>query len=242
MSGQIVKAAGFMYPLEEGKTIKNFCLLRTTQTCCYGPKPQFNQYIFVEMKKAVNFERIKPVIVTGKFLIDPKPEDGYIYRIEGTEVNAAMEEKPEEKLSLSNIPAEISPFDFKPLEALEPPQEVLANVNELKDFPDIKKFPEKLTKFEGKLMTVEAYIVTRTKNTDRFVVGENWWDGCCQGTPPSFFNAIVIVLKKGEKSPDMWSTGTFIFTGTMHICRDKLKWPDNGIVRLENAVRGVPKK
>lgn len=79
--------SGFMFPLETGSAIRNFCLLRTTQTCCYGPIPQFNQYVLVEMEKPVPLVAGKPVTVTGRFHVDPQPEDGYIYRMEGLSVN-----------------------------------------------------------------------------------------------------------------------------------------------------------
>jgi len=37
--GRFVRIVGFMYPLESGREISTFCLLRSTQTCCYGPRP-----------------------------------------------------------------------------------------------------------------------------------------------------------------------------------------------------------
>lgn len=78
-----VRIIGFMFPLEEGKSIRFFCLLRTTQTCCYGPRPQFNQYVFVEMSEPAPFSRFDPVACTGRFKIDPAPQEGFIYRLEG---------------------------------------------------------------------------------------------------------------------------------------------------------------
>ncbi len=85
LNGQKVRITGFMFPLQEGKVIKNFCLLRTTQTCCYGPKPEYNQYVFVEMAKPTIFHRLDPVTCIGKFRVEPNPEEGYIYRMEGEE-------------------------------------------------------------------------------------------------------------------------------------------------------------
>jgi len=78
-----VQITGFMYPLESGPKIKQFCLLRSTQTCCYGPRPQYNQYVLVEMDEPTAFVRLEPVQVAGVFHVEPKPEDGYIYRLEG---------------------------------------------------------------------------------------------------------------------------------------------------------------
>lgn len=77
------KITGFMYPLQSGSQINTFCLLRSTQTCCYGPKPQYNQFVLVEMDHQVPFERLRPVEVAGTFYVEPRPEDGYIYRMEG---------------------------------------------------------------------------------------------------------------------------------------------------------------
>lgn len=86
--GQFVKITGFMYPLESGARIRTFCLLRSTQTCCWGPKPQYNQYVLVEMEAPVPFERLKPVEIAGTFFVEPRPEDGYIYRMEGKRLRA----------------------------------------------------------------------------------------------------------------------------------------------------------
>ena len=83
LDGRNVKITGFMYPLQQGDSIHYFCLLRTTQTCCYGPRPQFNQYVFVEMDAPTPFYRLDPVSCSGKFRVEPTPEEGYIYRIEG---------------------------------------------------------------------------------------------------------------------------------------------------------------
>ena len=83
LDGRKIKITGFMYPLQQGDSIQYFCLLRTTQTCCYGPRPQFNQYVLVEMDKPTPFYRLDPVSCTGKFRVEPTPDEGYIYRIEG---------------------------------------------------------------------------------------------------------------------------------------------------------------
>ena len=83
LDGRKVGLTGFMYPLQPGDTIQYFCLLRTTQTCCYGPRPQFNQYVFIEMDAPTPFYRLDPVSCVGKFRVEPAPDEGYIYRIEG---------------------------------------------------------------------------------------------------------------------------------------------------------------
>ncbi len=85
-NGKQVKVVGFMYPLQSGQKITSFCLLRTTQTCCYGPRPQWSQYLLTETKTPVPFSRFAPVVVTGKFVVDPNPNEGYVYRLEASSV------------------------------------------------------------------------------------------------------------------------------------------------------------
>ena len=89
LDGRKVRVIGFMYPLQEGANIQKFCLLRSTQTCCYGPKPQYNQYIFVEMAKPTQFHRLDPVSCVGVFKVNPSPDEGFIYRMEGQSCQAA---------------------------------------------------------------------------------------------------------------------------------------------------------
>jgi hypothetical protein len=88
LDGRKVRIMGFMYPLQEGANIQNFCLLRSTQTCCYGPKPQYNQYIFVEMAKPTQFRRLDPVSCVGVLKVNPSPDEGFIYRMEGISCQA----------------------------------------------------------------------------------------------------------------------------------------------------------
>ncbi len=83
LNDRTVRLVGFMYPLQEGASIRYFCLLRTTQTCCYGPRPQYNQYVFVEMDKPTRFYRLDPVSCVGRFKVEPTPEEGFIFRMEG---------------------------------------------------------------------------------------------------------------------------------------------------------------
>lgn len=80
---KIIQITGFMYPLQEGTDISFFCLMRSTQTCCYGPRPEYNQYILVEMNRPVKFYRTDPVSCTGRFHVEPNIDEGYIYRMEG---------------------------------------------------------------------------------------------------------------------------------------------------------------
>jgi hypothetical protein len=44
---------------------------------------KYNQYIFVEMSKPTGFRRLDPVTCVGKLKVEPTPEEGFIYRMEG---------------------------------------------------------------------------------------------------------------------------------------------------------------
>ena len=89
LSGHTVSCIGFMYPLEAGSKIKEFCLLRSTQTCCYGPRPQFNQYLLVECRKPVSFERFAPIIVQGSLLRRSATGPG-VYLPAGSDIRRRM--------------------------------------------------------------------------------------------------------------------------------------------------------
>src|SRR5437762_8336020 len=104
-----------MYPLEAGERVKSFCLLRSTQTCCYGPRPQYNQYLLVESSTPVSFVRLAPVLVHGKFFVDPNPNDGYIYRMEADSVRPAEPETPDVDPVMAAQRAHLPLFDYAPL-------------------------------------------------------------------------------------------------------------------------------
>lgn len=226
-SGRVVKVIGFMYPLEEGTKIKSFCLLRTTQTCCYGPRPEYNQYLFVQMTTGpVPFERVRPVIVTGKFFVDPKPDEGYIYRMEGQSLEAVGGDEPEVDLEAATRGATAAVFEFSLLRRL--------------DAPGPPSYPAGLTELDGKQVVVKGYIAGwLSENPARMIVAEQWFDGCCQGTPPTIFNSVVVRMREGATPPARWAQ-TGVFTGTLKLNREKSEWPKRGIVSITDAVKGCP--
>ena len=229
-SGKRVKAMGFMYPLQTGKDIKCFCLLRTTQTCCYGPRPEFCQYVFIEMKKAVAFERLRPVIVTGRFFVDPKPDDGYIYRMEGESMETVADDTPDPNIDPAKAAPGLPQFPLELLETLQPKERTAG-------LPDFKQYPSFMTVLEGKQVVVSGYMVGFISNDPvRVIVGQYWFDGCCQGVFPNFFNSAVVTLRKNEIAPAPWSEKG-VFVGRMEITRDKDQWRTEGLVSIKDAVR-----
>jgi hypothetical protein len=226
VNGQKVRMMGFMFPLQplqDGGDLKVFCLLRSTQTCCYGPRPQYNQYVFVEMPEAVKFERMSPVVAEGTFVVDPKPDDGYIYRLEGKSVRAAgnNEEPPtaEEFAKQNNLPV----FDFSPLEAAKAASDTQADIAKLSSAID------------GKEMVLHGYLVGRTKDTPpKIMVGAYAWDGKAIGTPPGLYNTVMVSPKDARQLPPLWWQEA-VFKGTAHVTKEASDRPKSGVVHFDNA-------
>ena len=92
--GQERSITGYMFPLErldQTDMIRLFALLKTEVTCCFGHAPEYNNFVFIEMAGPVRFTR-RPVTVTGRFFIDPRPDEGYVFRMEGQALSAAEAE------------------------------------------------------------------------------------------------------------------------------------------------------
>jgi hypothetical protein len=229
LGGSQVTVVGFMYPLETGSQVKTFCLLRSTQTCCYGPRPQYNQYLLVEMREPVKFERLAPVVVEGKFLAEAHPEDGYIYHLAGTAAHAADGEPVEIDAAQAAKAAGLKLLDFAWLEAMRPGQDGARPAA-----------PPELAALDGQRVVVEGYCVGQTRSTPvGIIVGKNWWDGVAKGTPPDLYNALKVFPASDNEFPSRWQDRA-VFTGTLHVTADPKDWPAQGVVNVQNAVKGVP--
>lgn len=225
--GREVKLTGFMYPLQEAANLTVFCLLRSTQTCCYGPRPQYNQYVFVEMPRPVKFERLAPVVVEGKFVVDPKPDEGYIYRMEGAAIRPAVaNDQPPSATDFAaqnNLPI----FDFAPLEAAKAAADKEGAIASLASESD------------GKAMVVSGFVVGKTADSPpKIMIGKHAWDGKAKGTPPNLYNAVLVSPKSPGDVPPVWWQEA-VFKGTVGVSRDPGGRAGNGIVSLHDAVLAV---
>ncbi|MCE5199593.1 MAG: DUF3299 domain-containing protein [Armatimonadota bacterium] len=227
LSGRRFDCVGFMYPLQTGDKIKDFCLLRSTQTCCYGPRPQFNQYILVEMKEPVKFQRLTPVMISGKFVVEPKPDDGYIYRMEGDSLSNIGDDVPDVDPVKSAKQAKLPLFDYTPLMAMAKRPKLDGVANDLRTIT-------------GKRVVVAGYCVSRSSSQPpRLILAKSWWDGVAQGTPPTVYNAIAVFPGDAGQVPPLWKPFQ-VFTGTLKVTTDPTRWNKDGIVQLHNAQLGVP--
>ncbi len=230
LSGSSFSAVGFMYPLDSGVRVKNFCLLRSTQTCCYGPRPQYNQYILVNMKEPVKFERLAPVIVQGKFFAEAKPDDGYIYRMDGEAVAPAAQEEVQVNAADAARKAGLELFSFSVLDPLRRASE---------DVSVPPRVPPELLALNGKKMVLDGYLVGQSRDALEILVGKYWWDGAVQGTPPDLYNAVKVFPKSDDQLPLAWAQKV-VYTGIVHMAADPADWPTQGLISLHEAVKGVP--
>jgi len=228
LNGTTVTIMGFMYPLQAGPRLKTFCLLRTTQTCCYGPMPQYNQYVLVEMPSPVAFLRLAPVTVKGVFFAEANPAEGYIYRMEGTSVVPVTGEEADIDGRAFAEEAGLPLLDIS----------LLASAR-AQDRPQL---PEEIRKLDGKKVVLQGYLVGRSQpETGRgglpsILVGKHWWDGVSKGTPPDIYNTVV-VFPRGERDlPPLWKEKG-VFSGTARVTGDPSRFHDMGIVSLHDAVR-----
>lgn len=227
LSGHDFDCVGFMYPLQTGDKIKDFCLLRSTQTCCYGPRPQFNQYILVEMKEPVKFQRMSPVMISGKFFVEPRPDDGYIYRMEGDKLTNIGEDTPDIDPIRASNKAKLPLFDYAPLMSMSKQTKKGA-------------IPHEISSLDRKQIVVAGYCVNRDSSTPpRIIVAKSWWDGVSSGTPPTIHNAIAVFPANKSQVPPLWKPYQ-VFTGTLSVTRNSDKWGRDGILQLRNAQLGVP--
>ncbi len=230
MSGETVECIGFMYPLEEGDEISLFCLLKSTQTCCYGDRPKYNQYLFVEMDKPVPFERLRPVAISGRFFADPQPRDGYIYRMEATSLRVIGDDVADVDAAVAAEAAGLALLDLSDLESMRPAAG--------QDEPG--PMPASLTDLDGKTVVVEGFLVGSGGDAaGPITVGKYWWDGVAQGQMPGRYNAIQVFPADERQVPPAWRQDV-VFTGRLEITRDSAQYRQRGLISVVEAVRGVP--
>jgi hypothetical protein len=227
-----VYVVGFMYPLESGEHIGSFKLMRSTQTCCWGPAPDYNQFALVTMARGkTRFERITPVAVVGKFFVECKPRCGYIYRMEATHVEPAIKQDNITRVNESTLADKgIIELDFALVQKLEP---------QLDKYDTVKEWPETLLALEGKKVYAKGYIIVRLpppagSKREKLVVSKypNPEDA-------SLANSVFVRFAEDQEVPAMWATQTGV-SGTLRIHRNWQTWRRSGIVMVDQARVGVP--
>ena len=90
LDGQTVMMTGFMLPIDEVENIKEFLLVQSLWSCCYGQPPDINGTVRVVMKGKNRIDyKFEPIKIIGKFIIKPTIEDGFcvdIFQLETEDV------------------------------------------------------------------------------------------------------------------------------------------------------------
>jgi hypothetical protein len=73
---------GFMLPIDEVQNIKEFLLVKSLWSCCYGQPPDINGIVRVVMPKGKTTDYFfDPVKVVGTFKVESTVLDGYVVDI-----------------------------------------------------------------------------------------------------------------------------------------------------------------
>ena len=78
LDGKRVMMTGFMLPIDEVENIKEFLLVQSLWSCCYGQPPDINGIVRVVMKgkKRIDYQ-FEPLKIIGDFKVIASVEDGY---------------------------------------------------------------------------------------------------------------------------------------------------------------------
>lgn len=92
MDGEKVMMTGFMLPIDEVEDIKEFLLVQSLWSCCYGQPPDINGIVRVVMKGKSRIDyQFDPIKIVGTFKVEAAYEDGYcldIYQLHADSVEA----------------------------------------------------------------------------------------------------------------------------------------------------------
>ena len=76
--GKKVMMTGFMLPIDEVENIKEFLLVQSLWSCCYGQPPDINGIVRIVMKGKSRIDyQFEPIKIVGDFKIEATSEDGY---------------------------------------------------------------------------------------------------------------------------------------------------------------------
>lgn len=78
LDGTTVLLTGFMLPIDEVEDIREFLLVPSLWSCCYGTPPDVNSIVRCVMPEGVSTDySFEPLMVVGTLTVSPTFEDGY---------------------------------------------------------------------------------------------------------------------------------------------------------------------
>jgi len=111
LHGKKVLMSGFMLPIDEVRNIKEFLLVQSLWSCCYGQPPDINGIVRVVMPKGKTTDYFfDPLKIIGTFKVEATSIDNYcvdIYQIEVESLEALKE--PATPSDPSPTPAPVTP-------------------------------------------------------------------------------------------------------------------------------------
>jgi hypothetical protein len=224
LHGKRVAVAGFMEA--RGDEAMSFSLIRAHHPGEeHGARKSLepNERIRIDLPDPVPVERTRPVLVRGRFFTDPKPVDGYLCRVEGESLETAGLGAP---AGVPEAGPVLPTVDFFWLEDMEVQDSRGGDV----------EFPEAFLALDGKRVRIEGFIVDRDNGPpESILVGRHYWDGCCTGVRPTYFNSLLVVPREGEAVPSPW-VARGAYAGTLKLNRDEADWVEWGVGRIENAL------
>ena len=98
LHGKKVLMSGFMLPIDEVRNIKEFLLVQSLWSCCYGQPPDINGIVRVVMPKGKTTDYFfDPLKIIGTFKVEATSIDNYcvdIYQLEVESLEALKEPEP----------------------------------------------------------------------------------------------------------------------------------------------------
>ncbi len=111
LHGKKVLMSGFMLPIDDVKDIKEFLLVQSLWSCCYGQPPDINGIVRIVMPKGKTTDYFfDPLKIIGTFKVEATSIDNYcvdIYQIEVESLEALKE--PATPSDPSPTPAPVTP-------------------------------------------------------------------------------------------------------------------------------------
>jgi len=166
----------------------------------------------------------KPVLVRGVLYVDPGAKNGNVLLLEADRVEKTGD--PPVVCSVDEV-LDLPAFDFFWLEELDYQEKRGTEF----------RIPESLSALEGKRVRVEGFVMNADPGpVPSFLLARSWWNGCCEGKPPTPFNSVAVVPLKGTHRPPPWLERAS-YAGVLRLVDDPRRWNRDRVVRLENAVR-----
>jgi hypothetical protein len=105
--------------------------------------------------------------------------------------------------------------------------------------------PDDLKALDGKPVTISGFLLVAfaVEPVEEVILAKNPWDTCCLGKPPTLFDSVRVLLRKGSKLERL-QFRIATFTGTLRVEPEYDGGVLTGLYRIENAVEtdlaGVP--